>query len=138
MMEIARGESDRGVLQKDIAFNQNLSLKYLDHIIQALKTARLIINARGKKSGYVLTRKPSEITVFDIHRAFEPGICLVDCLSGSYNCQLSGTCKAQGFWGNLNNIIIGYFKSITLNDLIEGNIDVEDFTAFNDIEQNLA
>ncbi len=128
MVEIASGLPDRGVFQKEIAANQALSLKYLDHIIHALKTARLISNAKGKKSGYVLTRKPSEITVFDIHRAFEPGICLVECLSGTYHCDLSDGCKARGFWGQLNHLIFTYFNSVTLDDLISGKVGLEDIS----------
>lgn len=127
MLEIARAENSGGVFQKDIAENQSLSLKYLDHIIQSLKTSNLIRNAKGKKSGYILTRKPEEITIFDIHRAFEPGICLVECLSGNYSCDMSENCLTRGFWGHLNNLIINYFKSVTLNDLMNQRISLEDF-----------
>jgi len=126
MLEIARAENSGGVFQKDIAENQSLSVKYLDHIIQALKTCNLIRNVKGKKSGYVLARKPDEITIFDIHRAFEPGICLVECLSGNYPCDLSETCLTRGFWGHLNNLIINYFKSVTLTDLMHQRINMED------------
>ncbi len=126
MIEIAGGEHDKGVFQKDIAANQSLSVKYLDHIIHALKTARLISNAKGKKSGYILTRKPSEITIFDIHRAFEPGISIVECLPGTYHCDLSEGCRARGFWKQLNNLIYNYFKSITLDDLIQGRVKFEE------------
>ena len=135
MIEIAKGHPDRGVFQKEIATNQLLSLKYLDHIIHALKTARLISNTKGKKSGYVLTRKPSEITVFDIHRAFEPGICLVECLSGTYNCDLIDGCKARGFWGQLNNLIHSYFSSVTLDDLIRGKISLEDVSFYEEVNK---
>ena len=135
MIEIARGHPDRGVFQKEIATNQLLSLKYLDHIIHALKTARLISNTKGKKSGYVLTRKPSEITVFDIHRAFEPGICLVECLSGTYNCDLIDGCKARGFWGQLNNLIHSYFNSVTLDDLIRGKVSLEDVSFYEEVNK---
>jgi Rrf2 family protein len=127
MLEIAQAGASQGVFQKDIAKNQEISIKYLDHIIQALKTSNLIANAKGKKSGYILTRKPSEITVFDIHRAFEPGICLVECLSGNFQCDLNESCKTRGFWGQLNNLIIGYFKSVTLEDLMNKRINLEDF-----------
>jgi Rrf2 family protein len=135
MIEIARGHPDRGVFQKEIATNQLLSLKYLDHIIHALKTARLISNTKGKKSGYVLTRKPSEITVFDIHRAFEPGICLVECLSGTYNCDLIDGCNARGFWGQLNNLIYSYFNSVTLDDLIRGKVNLEDVSFYEEVNK---
>jgi len=122
MIEVAKGTPEQGVFQKDIAASQLLSNKYLDHIIQALKTAQLIRNARGRKSGYILTRNPADITIFDIHRAFEPGICLVDCISEGYTCEMSDECQARGFWGNLNNLIIDYFKSVTLEDLINGKV----------------
>jgi len=128
MLEIARAVEPGGVFQKDIAVNQNLSLKYLDHIIHALKTARLIANAKGRKSGYVLTRSPGEITIYDIHRAFEPGICVVDCVGKDFKCDFSGQCHTQGFWRNLNNLLLTYFKSVTLKDLLEGKADVSEVT----------
>lgn len=128
MLEIARAEESGGVFQKDIAFNQKLSLKYLDHIIHALKTARLITNANGRKSGYVLTRSPGEITIYDIHRAFEPGICVVDCVGKDFRCEFSGLCQTQGLWRNLNNLILNYFKSVTLKDLVDGKAYVPEVT----------
>jgi len=125
MIEIAKNDSSQGIYQKDIAVNQSLSFKYLDHIISALKTARLIANAKGKKSGYVLTRKPSEITIFDIHSAFEPGICLVECLSGNYQCERKEKCEAAGFWDHLNNMIISSLTSVTLEDLLNNKIRIK-------------
>lgn len=134
MIEIAQNNSSKGVFQKEIASNQSLSNKYLDHIIHALKAAGLICNVRGKKSGYMLTRSPEEITVFDIHRAFEPGICLVECLSGNYSCDISEGCMTKGFWGQLNNLIINYFKSITLDDLINQRVNIEDFKELSPVD----
>lgn len=126
MLEIAHHSPSSGVFQKDIAKNQDISNKYLDHIISGLKAAELIVNLRGKKSGYILTKDPSEITVYDIHNAFEPGICVIDCLSRSINCERQDRCVARGFWGVLNQKIIDYFKSVTLEDLIRNEAVIED------------
>ncbi len=126
MLEIAMNNSNGGIYQKDISKNQSISNKYLDHIIYALKTSQLISNVKGKKSGYMLTRKPAEITIFDIHNAFEPGICLIECLSGNYKCDRHKECLTLGFWGQLNNLIIDFFKSVTLEDLINKKINIED------------
>jgi Rrf2 family protein len=119
MIEIAMDTSGKGVFQKQIAENQEISLKYLDHIIHALKTSGLITAARGRKSGYILTRKPSDITMLEIHNAFEPGICVIDCLSSTVICNRSNSCAARDFWGRLNNKIIDYFKTVTLQDMVE-------------------
>ncbi|MDX9883389.1 MAG: Rrf2 family transcriptional regulator [Prolixibacteraceae bacterium] len=118
MLEIASDETQSGVFQKDIAEKQQISVKYLDQIIHELKIAGLIVNVRGRKSGYILTRKPSEITMLDIHKAFEPGICVIDCLSRSVHCQMKDTCHTRGFWGKLNNMILNYFERVTLQDLV--------------------
>jgi Rrf2 family protein len=126
MIEIAKDSSGKGIYQKQIAENQEISVKYLDHIIHALKTSGLITNVKGRKSGYILTRKPSEITMLDIHNAFEPGICVIECLSPTIKCNRENKCAAQGFWGKLNNQIINYFKSVTLEDLLKGSIRLDD------------
>jgi Rrf2 family protein len=126
MVEIANGDQKTGVFQKDISVNQDISNKYLDHIILALKVANLIINQRGKNKGYILTRPASEITVYDINNAFHPGICVVDCLSRSIHCDRKDKCSARGFWGSLNNQIVAYFKSVTLEDLINQKLVLDD------------
>lgn len=121
ILEIALDESEKGVFQKDISEKQNISLKYLDNIIASLKTAGLIVNTRGKKSGYRLTRKPEEIKLIDIYLAFEPAISIVDCVTGNFDCPLSDQCQVKSFWAGLNNLIINYFESYTLDDLKKGH-----------------
>lgn len=119
MIEIAADSSGSGVLQKDIAQNQDLSNKYLDHIIAALKASNLICNVKGKKSGYILTRPAIEISVFDIHNAFENGICVIDCVGLYTNCDKNGSCSAQIFWKGLNEVVLDYFKTTNLQQLLD-------------------
>ena len=126
MMEIAVQDQKIGIFQKDIAEKQGISIKYLDHIISALKAADLITNVKGKKSGYVLTREPEKITVLDIHNAFEPGICIIECLHKSIHCEREKKCAAKGFWGKLNNHIITYFSSVTLHELVTEQVVLDD------------
>ena len=126
MLEIALNEIDNGIYQKEIAKNQSISYKYLDHIISTLRVAGLITKAGGQKSGYILTRKPSEITILDIHNAFEPGISVVDCVTSNTHCERERYCAMHGFWGKLNNLIINYFESITLQDLMDNQLKLND------------
>ena len=119
LLDIAFEESENGVFQKDISKRQQISVKYLDNIITALKTEGLITNKKGKKSGYKLTRKPSEINILDINNAFEPGINIVDCISNNYSCNLANTCGVRNFWKGLNTSITEYFESYNLEDLIK-------------------
>lgn len=125
MIEIARESSANGILQREIADRQNISNKYLDHIIYSLKVKGLITNVKGKKSGYILTRSASEITILDIHNAFEPGICIIDCLTLNYQCDRENSCSARYFWDGLNEMIENYFKSHTLQGLYNQQVELE-------------
>ena len=119
MAEIAKADQKTGIFQKDISKNQKISLKYLDHIIQALKANGLIVNVKGKKSGYRLTRLASEISMLQIHTAFEQEIAVIDCMSQHIECELENVCHTFPFWSGLNKVVEDYFKGTTLLDLVE-------------------
>jgi Rrf2 family protein len=125
MIELAMNNTSEGVYQKDIAKNQDISIKYLDQIIHSLKVAGLISNVKGKKSGYILTKKPSEISIYEIHRAFENDICVIDCMSSNYHCDRMVGCTVQKFWKGLNQVVMDYFKNTTLEDIASGNSKFE-------------
>jgi Rrf2 family protein len=125
MLEIAISTPEGGIFQKDISKNQELSNKYLDHIIHGLKVAGLV-SKNGRKGGYILTRDAAEITIYDVNNAFEPGICVIECLERTNTCNRQTGCKVRGFWSRLNNVIIKYLKSITLEDLIQNKEIIED------------
>ena len=119
MVEIAKADSKKGIFQKDISKKQKISIKYLDHIITALKTAGLIINVKGKKSGYRLTRSASEITMLQIHTAFEPEIAVIECLSEHIECEMEKICYTFPFWSGLNKLVKDYFTNVTLQDVVD-------------------
>jgi len=124
MLEIAASHSN-GVLQKDISLRQDISIKYLDQIINNLKIAGLITNVHGKKSGYRLTREPSEISMYDIHKAFDNAICVIDCIDVHFNCKRQKTCRVRDFWAGLNSRVVDYFKSTSLQDILDKAVVVE-------------
>lgn len=119
MVELAMDWEGKGLFQKDISERQSISYKYLDHIISALKTRGLIANVDGKKSGYRLTKRPDEITVYDIFTAFEPDMAIVDCLKNEGSCSNPKACAAQDLWGNLNEHIISFLKENSLKQLAD-------------------
>ena len=119
MVEIAKTNQKKGILQKDISKNQKISLKYLDQIIHSLKDAELIVNVKGRKSGYRLTKNASEITILEIHHAFEKEMAVIECLKENGDCEFEDICSTNLFWDGLNNLIVKYFKNATLQDLLD-------------------
>jgi Rrf2 family protein len=119
MIEVAMQGTERGVFQKEISERQEISFKYLDQIIASLKASGLIANSDGRMSGYILTREPGEISVYDIYKAFEHELRIIDCLDGEGNCKRESKCATREFWKDLNNLIVEYLDSTSLKDLAE-------------------
>ena len=98
-------DKEGGTFQKDIAQNQDVSVKYLDHIVASLKKAGLITNIGGKKSGYVLTKPARDINIYDVYAAFEEDLAIIDCLLSDGDCPRKGSCVLKDYWCGLNESI---------------------------------
>ncbi|MDT8440246.1 MAG: Rrf2 family transcriptional regulator [Desulfuromonadales bacterium] len=107
---------------KDISRRQNLSPRYLEQIFQDLKRAGLLKSRRGPQGGYLLARKPQEITVFDIVTAAEGEMALVDCVKEKERkteCLLDNNCVTQTVWAEASKRLNDYLRSVTLKDLCD-------------------
>ena len=120
MIEIALADESKGILQKEISQNQNISRKYLDQIIGALKSSRMIDNSGGRGSGYKLGKEAGDRSVYDIYRSFESELKVVDELND--DCVADNSCAAREYWQDLNRHITEHMQSVTLKDLKERQI----------------
>ena len=127
MLELAlQTDRNSGILQKEIAENQLIPVKYLDHIIADLKVAGLIANVGGKKSGYKLNKPAEEISIFDIYLAFEDDLTIIDCLLADGHCPRKQFCVLKDYWYGLNQTIRTSMESQNLKDLVEKTKSAED------------
>lgn len=108
---------------KDISRRQGISPRYLEQIFQDLKKAGLLKSKRGPQGGYILARKPQEITVREIVRAAEGEMALVDCATETKarrkKCTYDNVCVTQKIWLEATRRLNEYFDSVTLKDLCE-------------------
>ena len=104
---------------REIAENQNLSLRYLEQLVMPLRSARLVKSVLGKNGGYMLMRPPGEITINEIIEASIGHIQLLDCLTTDQECEFSGQCGSRRMWGIINERIVDVLNDYTLADLSE-------------------
>jgi Rrf2 family protein len=71
MIDLARYSEKEPVSIGSVAARQEISERYLEQLVALLKKAGLVKSIRGASGGYVLAKKPSEISVGDILRALE-------------------------------------------------------------------
>lgn len=106
---------------KDIAARQELSLKYLESIMTILSKAGLVEGSHGRGGGYRLRRPPEEYTVAEILSLTEGGISAVGC-KGRDGCDHATLCPTRPMWEKLDTLVSDFFNSITLKQLMNGEL----------------
>lgn len=119
MIEIAK-HGGNVVSVQEIAENQDISVKYLEKIINILTKKSLLESQRGKDGGYHLTKDPKDYTIQEILKATGDQAEIVACLHGK-DCPRSCNCDTQELWGNLDSLINQYLESVTLENLLDKN-----------------
>lgn len=120
MIDIAQHSNGETVSLKDISKRQDISLKYLEQIVNLLSKTGFVKSRRGSQGGYKLTRSPEEYTIGDILRVTEGEMAPVSCLEDEVNqCPKAETCPTIGFWKGLYETINNYLDSATIADLMQ-------------------
>jgi len=119
LMDIALHQHAGSVTLQSIAERQELSQKYLWHVITPMKNAGIISVARGAGGGYRLARAPKDISLFDILTSVEGNLCIVPCVHSAASCKRARTCMAKHAWETVNDAMSKVLKSLTLDSMIE-------------------
>src|SRR5215510_623886 len=80
---------------KRIAEEFSIPQELLAKILQRLAKQRLIMSHNGPKGGYVLARRPTEITLGQVIRALEGPINIVECLEEDSECPQMARCNLR-------------------------------------------
>ena len=119
MLDLALHFGEQPVFLKDAAARQEISEKYLWHLIPPLKNSGLITSVRGAHGGYSLSRPPAQITLKDILLAVEGPISFVSCVGDSSACKRSEICGTKDIWSELSEKFLKILESVTLEDIVE-------------------
>lgn len=118
MLNIAKEyDNDKYVSLSEISEKENISLKYLEKIMIALKKRDFFISSKGKDGGYKLKRKPSEYTIGEIIRAAEENLDVVSCITDN-NCNKKSNCITYPLWKGLSDEINEYLDNKYLSDYL--------------------
>ncbi len=122
MLDLAINGKGECISLKNISERQEISVKYLEQIVNALNRAGFVKSVRGPMGGYKLIKEPEEYTVGMILRAIEGSLAPVSCLETEVNeCPRKEKCVTLSIWEELNTAINNVVDNITLKDLVERN-----------------
>ena len=122
MLDLAQHPDEGFISLKTIAERQNISMKYLEAIVGALKKAGLVDSSRGKEGGYSLLRAPEEYSVGEILRCMEDMLAPVSCITAEgVACSQASGCLTLPMWRELDELTNGYLDTVSLRDLLTGD-----------------
>jgi len=81
LLELAGDVDDRPIQASELAQRQGLPRKFLEAILLELKRHGLLHSKKGRGGGYVLTRKPGDITIGQVIRVLDGPLALTPCVS---------------------------------------------------------
>lgn len=124
MVDLAAQRSERPVALAEIAERQEISLSYLEQLFAKLRRAGLVGSVRGPGGGYNLAKPARETLISDIILAVDEPIRATRCTPGQpHGCRGTKTrCLTHDLWEALGNQIHIFLASVTVADVVEGQI----------------
>ena len=119
-----------GVIRiKDIAQQQNIPRRFLEQILNDLKSAGFVQSKRGVAGGYRLQRGPDQISLADIIRHLEGPLAPVGCVSVNYyqrcSCPDEDKCAIRSVMQEVRDAIVGVLEGVTVAHLCDRVRDLQ-------------
>ncbi len=119
LLDLALHQGEGPAALKDIAQREQISLRYLEHLITPLIAGGIVRSIRGPKGGIWLAKAPAEIKLSEIMQLVEGSLAPAECVDKPETCSRSPFCATRDVWGELKQAIDSVLESTTLQDLVE-------------------
>ncbi len=101
---------------------EKLPVSYTEQLFNKLRRAGLVKSVKGPGGGYVLSKKPSEITLFDVLLAVGEIENIPDCERKQTNTCFGAHCKAKHLWDDFYFHVKAFLELKTIEDLLKTHV----------------
>ncbi len=106
-----------------ISEQQNIPKRFLEQILNDLKTAGVVESKRGMAGGYRLSKPPEEITLALVIRHIEGPLAPVSCVSEKFyarcSCPDENKCGIRSVMKEVRDAIVQILEQVTVAGLCE-------------------
>jgi Rrf2 family protein len=106
-----------------IAEQQNIPKRFLEQILNDLKSGGFVSSRRGVAGGYRLARRPEEITLAAVVRHIEGALAPVSCVSERFyekcSCPDEARCALRSAMKEIREAVVSVAERISLADLCQ-------------------
>jgi Rrf2 family protein len=106
-----------------ISEHQNVPKRFLEQILNDLKSAGVVQSRRGVAGGYRLAKPPNEITLATVVRHIEGALAPVSCVSERFyekcSCPDESRCAIRSVMKEIREAVVRIAERVTVADLCE-------------------
>jgi Rrf2 family protein len=131
LMVLAReySEDDSVVRIQEISQRQNIPKRFLEQILNDLKSAGIVESKRGIAGGYRLRKAPERVTLAEIVRHIEGPLAPVSCVSEKFyekcSCPDESRCAIRSVMKETRDAIVGVMERVNLAELADRSRQLE-------------
>ncbi len=118
VFELARRDFGQPVKIQEIAYVQNIPVRFLEIILNQLKHAGFVNSQRGNEGGYMLARPAGELTVGEVIELIEGPVSVVF-EKGSKKRGFYGEYAFGRLWGDVNESVSQVLDKTSFAELVE-------------------
>lgn len=107
------------VLSSTVAQGISVSESYLIKVLKKLVVARILASRKGKRGGYMLKKKPQQISIGDIVRACEGTATIYYCQKEDRGCLESRSCPICATLKRASDALYAELNGTRIADLLE-------------------
>jgi Rrf2 family protein len=123
LLVLGRTYGQEVVRIQTISDQQNIPKKFLEQILNDLKTLGVVESKRGAGGGYRLALPPENITLASVIRYVSGALAPVSCVSDNFyercTCPDEATCPIREVMKEAREAVVGIMERVTLADLCE-------------------
>lgn len=116
------GKAGKPVSLAALSKKEKLPVSYTEQLFNKLKKAGLVNSVKGPGGGYVLGRKPSEITLLDVLLAVGELEDIPDCEIKQTGSCFGVHCKTKPLWDAFYFHVKDFLELKTIEDLLKTHI----------------
>ncbi|HYT59449.1 MAG TPA: Rrf2 family transcriptional regulator [Haliangiales bacterium] len=106
---------------QSISQQQNIPKRFLEQILNDLKSAGVVESKRGVAGGYRLARPPEEISLATVIRHLEGALAPVSCVSERFyekcSCPDESRCAIRSVMKEVRDAVVSIMDKLTVADL---------------------
>ena len=116
-VDLAMQSGSAPIQAKSIARRQGIPARFLEQVLHAMKKAGLVSSQRGAQGGYVLSRKPSDVSVAEILEALEGPVLRTTELNGRAHGTSPVAALLAKVWDRVHEAERHVLEGITVEEL---------------------